>query len=101
MTTKPEGERIASLETAMLGLEKKVDEGFSNISHQIAELSSSIIARNAVVDQRFVNKSEYDARLSIIEKKLGASWVQNTLSAILGVILTSLIGAVFFLITNK
>ena len=103
MTTNPErqGERLAVLETQAMNIEKKVDEGFAAVSHQIAELSASIIARNALVDARFVNKAEYDNRKAAIEKQLSNRWVNNTLSAILGTVLTSLIGTLVYLIAQK
>lgn len=100
MATKPEGERIASLEATMTSLEKKVDEGFSAISRQLTDMSAGITARNAIVDDRFVHKEDFDKRLTSVEKQLGTRWINNTLSAIFGAVLTGLVGALFYFITR-
>lgn len=100
MVSKPEAERIVTLEVQMSNLEKKVDAGFTDISKKIDKLSNDIVARNAVVDSRFVDRDDYEKRITNIERELNKRWVNNTLSAILGAVITGLIGAVFYFVTR-
>ena len=101
MTANSDGERIASLEANMHNIEKKVDEGFANLAKQVNDLAVSIVARNAVVDARFVSRDDYDIRMQAVEKQIGTRWINNTLSAVLGAILTGLISLIVYLLTTR
>ena len=86
MTKQTLPERMVKLETLM---EQALSE--------IKEVRSDI----RIMSDSFVTKTEFREELTRVEKQLAVfskrSWFQNTLSAILGVILTVLIG---FFIAN-
>lgn len=105
--SKPEAERIVTLEVQMTNLEKRMEEGFKGVSKKIDDLSVSIVARNAVIDSRFVDRDDFDNRLKTYEKtiadiqdKLGKSWINNTLSAIFGMILAGLVSSLIYYVTR-
>ena len=97
---KPQGERVASLETAMINLDKKVDAGFKDIKLDIKALGVKFDASHASNDIHFATKEELNTIRTQLVKLKSRSWVQNTLSAILGAVITSLIGVVVYFLTR-
>ena len=69
----PEGERLAKLETQMINIEKKVDDGFAAIMERLDSM-----------DSKYANK-----------------WVENVLKSIIYVVGTILVGAVMILLLKK
>lgn len=86
-------------------INKKVDDGFVTINNKIDLLSNAIAARNDIVDSRFTPKDDFEKRILELESQVKSngskSWVNNTLAAILGAILTGLVAAVVFLSTHR
>lgn len=105
---KPDGERVAALEATMVAFEKnqqalehKVDAGFTSVGAKLDALNSKIGIMHTENENRFVGMNDFIAFRDNVNGQLSKRWVSSTLSAILGAVLTGLVGAVWFFITRQ
>ena len=104
---KPDGERVAALEATMIAFEKnqqalehKVDAGFTSMSAKLDALDSKIGIMFSETENKFTPQSEFKTFRDEVTLQLGKRWINNTLAAILGSVLTGMIGALWFFITR-
>lgn len=101
-------ERMSNFDRNLQSLDKKVVDGFIEVKGGIDKLSAKLEQSHIDGDNRFVGKDDFityqkqqDEKHNLILKQLGKNWVNNTLSALLGTVLASLVGAVIFFITRN
>lgn len=106
--SKPDGERIATIEATMTAFEKnqqaldhKVDAGFISVNAKLDALDMKMTALHADSDMRFVQQNEFRNFREEVSSQLGKRWINNTLAAILGSVLTGLVGAVSYFVTQR
>lgn len=97
---KPDGERIASLETSMSNIDRKVDALKAGMDAGFATINARLETLHSDADKRFVTKDEMTTLKDDLNELKNKRWVHNTLSAILGAVLTSLIGVVVYFVTK-
>jgi hypothetical protein len=90
---KTNGERLAVLETKVEDLKIIVKEGFNEMNKKLDSAASKL--DEASTD--FVTKEVFDHTIAELKRK---TWQQNTLSAILGAVLTFLVGFAWLKITG-
>lgn len=97
---KPSGERIASLETWMQGVEKKVDAGFSELKAEIKAIAAKIDESHAQTDARlatFVTHEELKNSAVNLEKQVvdikaiatRRSWFMGLAGTLAGILLSA------------
>lgn len=85
MATQDEKTQIAVLQSQMVNMNAAVKEGFDGVNKRLD-----------VQESKYVLVAVYEPRMLALETKVNAAmakrWVQNTLSGVLGALLTALIG---------
>lgn len=94
MATKSESAEIAVLQTQMDDVQKSIATLDTNQTTNFKILSDKL-------DGIPYSITAIDARITVLEKKNSKSWVNNTLSALLGIIVTGLVSLIIFLLTNQ
>jgi hypothetical protein len=94
-------ERMTNFDRNLQSLDRKVSEGFNKIDVALKEINEKIDQVYSDGGKRYVSLEIFNAFRADVESQLSKSWVSNTLSAILGAILTGLISTIYFLLTRR
>lgn len=101
MATKSESAEIAVLQTQMEEVKGQIRDVKLSLDLGNKAQAESFKILSSKLDGVPYSLSAIEGRVTILEKRLSKSWVNNTLSAILGVVLTGLVSLIVFLIVGR